>query len=75
MSYAVKVSDVPTPPKFSHKIPSKTGHSEYNRNFGGSSRFLTISDSTPQRDKTGSILKLPNCNITGYQSTYHVHPP
>jgi hypothetical protein len=29
----VKVSDIPKPAKYSHKVPWKTGNSEYNRCF------------------------------------------
>jgi hypothetical protein len=52
-------------------MPSKTGHSEYNRKYNGG-RAVSLHESVPQRDKTGSILKLPNHNIASYESTYHV---
>ena len=34
LGYIVKISDVPTPPKYSHKMPSKTGQSEYYLKYG-----------------------------------------
>jgi hypothetical protein len=33
---------------------------------------IAVGDSTPQRDKTGSIMKLPNHPVIEYASTYHV---
>jgi len=67
----VKVSDVPTPPKYFYKIPSKTGHSEYYRKFGYT-RAQSLQDCKLKRDNTGSVLKLPNEPITGYKSIYHM---
>lgn len=45
--YAVKIDDVPRPPKYSHKMPSKTGKTEYFRKFGSSSRVLSVPDAQP----------------------------
>lgn len=53
-------------------MPSKTGNSEYNRKYTSLMKHISIGDSTPQRDKTGSALKLPNHKIVEYASTYHV---
>jgi hypothetical protein len=53
-------------------MPSKTGSSEYNRNYASLNRSLPHRDSTPKRDTTGSILKLHANPIAGYASTYNV---
>lgn len=66
------MSDVPRPSKYSHKMPSRTGSSEYNRKYGSASRAINVEDSTPKQDKSGSLLKLPNKQIVAYESTYHV---
>lgn len=55
-------------------MPSKTGNSEYNRKYTSLTR-VAVEGSTPQRDKTGSIMRLPNHQIIEYASTYHVRPP
>ena len=73
MSKVVKISDVPKPSKYSHKMPSKTGHSEYNQRFGSTNKSYNFSESTPQRNKTASLMKLPNQQVAGYWSTYHVN--
>lgn len=52
-------------------MPSKTGSSEYNRNYASLNRSLPHRDSTPKRDTTGSILKLHANPIAGYASTYN----
>ena len=62
----VKISDVPTPPKFSHKIPSKTGQSEYHLHFGQNSRGKNVPERTHQLNNTGNSFKLPSYPVAGY---------
>ena len=65
------MSDVPTPPKYSHKIPSKTGQSEYYLKYG-TMRGQSVPEKKLIFDRSGSNVKLPNSNITSYSSVYHV---
>ena len=69
--YAVKISDVPTPPKYSHKMPSKTGQSEYYLKYG-SSRGKSVPEKKFIMEHGGSNVKMPHSTITGYQSVYNV---
>lgn len=69
----VTLKDVPKPSQYSHKIPSKTGYSEYSRKYGSQNKGIEVSDSTPVRDKAGSFLKLNADPIVCYASTYHVN--
>jgi hypothetical protein len=55
-------------------MPSKTGSSEYNRKYTSLTR-MAVEGSTPQRDKTGSIMRLPNHQIIEYASVYNVRFP
>ena len=45
----VKIKDIPTPSKLSHKFPSKTGTSEYNTNYNSLIKGLNLKDSTIDR--------------------------
>ena len=88
MASLVKVEDVPRPPKYSHKMPSKTGQSEYYRKFGqtgfNAHKDKGRSDSMPNRKgqsqqlsstmvaPTSSNIVLPTATITPYESTYYV---
>lgn len=84
----VKVEDVPRPPKYSHKMPSKTGQSEYYRKYGqkgnSANKDKGRTASMPDRKglsqqlsstvvpPTSSNIVLPTATITPYESTYNV---
>lgn len=60
------------PSKYAHRMPSKTGTSEYNRTFARSMPANDIIECIPNRSKIANNLKLPNNGITNYKSTYSV---
>ena len=62
---------MPTPPKYSHKMPSRTGQSEYYLKYG-SSRGKSVPEKRLILDHKGSNVKMATSTITGYQSVYNV---
>lgn len=60
----VKVSDVPTPAKYSHKMPSKTGQSEYFLKYGARGR--SVPEKVVQPSRVDSLFNMPGSPITGY---------
>lgn len=70
----VSIGEVKKPAKYEHKIPSKTGSTEYHRRYGIGKRSITLPDSTVQPDVSGSKVKNPNVQITNLQSSYRVEP-
>jgi hypothetical protein len=70
---SVKVSDVPKPSQHSHKLPSQTGITEYNRKFTAKGLNFNQKGTIPDRDQSGSAIKLPDKTISGYSSIYNVN--
>jgi hypothetical protein len=68
----VKVSDIPKPSQHSHKLPSQTGTTEYNRKYTTKGMSINQKGSVPERDQSGSVVKLPDKTISGYSSVYNV---
>jgi len=63
---------VPTPPKYSHKMPSKTGKSEYYLKYG-STRGHSVPEKKLLFDQSAGNVKMHHSNFAGYESIYHVH--
>ena len=60
------------PHRYEHKLPTKTGVSEYNRKYSTGKRAYSLAGSNPENDPSGSRMKMPNSQITNLQSSYRV---
>ena len=61
---------MPKPSPFTYKLPSKTGFSEYGRNYKSVTRSKTLTPSSPSKYK--ETTKMPESPVPGYASTYAV---
>lgn len=68
----MRVTEVKRPSRYYHKFPSTTGNSEYSRKYMNSIRHYSMEGAYPDKDRTGSLVKFPDKQISNFKSTYNV---
>ena len=57
---------------YQHKLPSKTGKTEYSQRYQTRQKTIDICEKGEQIDPPGVRFNFPNAQITNHESSYQV---